>query len=205
LEKRAEPFMAAANTQFQATNQKVRNFHEIEYAAATWDRTRRVIVKAEHLPQGPNVRFLVTNLALTQRAGTLESAGERRGYTPAEIYDGLYTQRGEMENRIKEQQLALFADRTSCHAFVANQVRLLLSSAAYVLVEHLRRTALAGTELAQAQADTIRLKLFKVAARIVTSVRRVVLHLSSAYPLRELFARLVARLCPAKAPRPAPS
>jgi hypothetical protein len=190
LEKRAAPWMAAAQAQFEAAQQKVRNFHEFDYAAQTWDCRRRVIVKAEHLPQGPNVRFVVTNLI---------------DRSPLQIYDGLYTQRGEMENRIKEQQLALFADRTSCHALLANQYRLLLSSAAYVLVEHLRRTALAGTELAQAQANTIRLKLFKVAARVVVSVRRVVLHLSSAYPLQELFTRLVARLRSDAPPRPAPS
>ena len=190
LERMAEPHMAQAGTQFEASNQKVRNFHELLYGAESWDRKRRVILKAEHLAEGPNARFLVTNL--TDRS-------------PQEVYDGLYVQRGEMENRIKEQQLALFADRTSCHAFVANQFRLLLSSAAYVLVEHLRRTALVGTELEQAQADTIRLKLFKVAARIVTSVRRVVLHLSSAYPLQDLLARIVARLCPAPPERSAPA
>ena len=86
---------------------------------------------------------------------------------PQELYEEVYCQRGEMENRIKEQQLDLFADRTSCHRFLANQFRLLLSSAAYVLVQALRRTALAGTELARAQVGTIRLRLFKVAARVV--------------------------------------
>ena len=116
-----------------------------------------------------------------------------------------------MENRIKEQQLALFADRTSCQAFLANQFRVLLSAAAYVLVETLRRSGLADTELHAAQAGTIRLKLFKVAARVVTSVRRVVFHLSSAYPLADWFARVLARLralAPLDAPyalRPAPS
>jgi len=190
LERLAEPFMAAAQTQFEATFHKVRNFHEVRYAAATWDRQRRVIVKAEHLPEGPNARFVVTNLTAP---------------TPAELYDTLYTARGDMENRIKEQQLALFADRTSCHAFLANQFRVLLSAASYVLVETLRRTALPGTELAQAQAGTIRLKLFRVAARVVTSVRRVVLHLSSAYPLADLFARLLARLRAPYLLQPAPS
>jgi len=179
LEKLAATFMAAAETQFVATNQKVRNLHEVRYAAETWDRPRRVIVKAERLPEGPNLRFVVTNLSDPE---------------PATVYDQRYTPRGDMENRIKEQQLALFADRTSCHAFLANQFRLLLSAAAYVLVEHLRRTALSDTELAHAQVDTIRLKLFKVAARIILSVRRVVLHLSSAYPLRELFMRIRERL-----------
>ena len=97
----------------------------------SWDRRRRVIVKAEHNGQGANPRFIVTNVP-----------GD-----PQELYDEVYCQRGEMENRIKEQQLGLFADRTSCHRFLANQFRLLLSSAAYVLVQALRRTALAGTEL----------------------------------------------------------
>jgi len=190
LERLAEPFMAAAKTQFEATFQKVRNFHEVRYAAATWDRKRRVIVKAEHLPEGPNARFVVTNLL---------------GLGPARIYDELYVARGDMENRIKEQPLALFADRTSCHAFLANQFRVLLSGAAYVLVETLRRTALGETELAPAQAGTIRLKLFKVAARVITSVRRVVLHFSSAYPLADLFARVLARLRAPYVLRPAPS
>jgi hypothetical protein len=190
LEKQAAPFMAAAQTQFAATQQKVRNFHEVMYAAGTWDRPRRVIVKAEHLSQGPNVRFVVTNLTPP---------------TPAEVYDTLYIARGDMENRIKEQQLALFADRTSCHAFLANQFRVLLSAAAYVLTETLRRTALMDTELEPAQAGTIRLKLFKIAARVVTSVRRVVFHFSSAYPLAELFGRVLARLRAPYILQPAPS
>ena len=106
--------------------------------------------------------------------------------------------------RCKEQQLMLFADRTSCQDFLANQFRLLLSSFAYVLVETLRREHLAGTDLAQAQVDTIRLKLFKVAARVVTSVRRVVLHLSSSYPGQELFRRVVASLIVAPPVHPVP-
>ena len=190
LEKLAEPFTAAAKTQFEASLEKVRNFHEVRYAAGTWDRERRVIVKAEHLPEGPNARFVVTNLA---------------ELSPAQVYDELYVARGNMENRIKEQQLALFADRTSCHAFLANQFRVLLSAAAYVLVEHLRRVGLPDTELEPAQAGTIRLKLFKVAARVVISVRRVVLHLSSAYPLADLFTRVLARLRPTPGPQPAPT
>src|SRR3954468_19697954 len=97
----------------------------------------------------------------------------------ATVYDEVSCRWGEMENRIKEQQLDLFADRTSCHRFLANQFRLLLSSAAYVLVQAPRRTALLGTELAEAQVGTIRLKLFKVAARVVVSARRVVFHLAS--------------------------
>jgi hypothetical protein len=180
LERRAEPWMARVEARFAKTSEKQRRFGETRYAAETWDRRRRVIIKAERLLQGPNVRFVVTNL---------DGAAER-------IYDGLYTARGEMENRIKEQQLGLFADRTSCHAFVANQFRLLLASAAYVLVEHLRRVGLPQTELAEAQVPTLRLKLFKVAARERVSVRRVVLHLASSYPYPSLLARLTARLVP---------
>jgi hypothetical protein len=190
LQRLAAAFMTAAKTQFEAVQTKVRNLHEVRYAAKTWDCQRRVIVKAEHLPEGPNTRFVVTNLTTP---------------TPTELYDTLYTARGDMENRIKEQQLALFADRTSCHAFLANQFRVLLSAAAYVLVETLRRRALADTELHAAQAGTIRLKLFKVAARVVTSVRRVIFHLSSAYPLAELFGRVLARLRAAYRLQPAPS
>lgn len=181
LERMAEPFMTQAEDDFKQTGIKQRRFHEIRYAAGTWDRQRRVIVKAERLPKGPNVRFVVTNLTTP---------------SPADIYDGLYTARGDMENRIKEQQLGLFADRTSCHKFMANQFRLLLASAAYVLIEHIRRTALKGTELAKAQVTTIRLKLFKIAARVITSVRRVVFHLSSSYPYQPLLRQIVDRLVP---------
>jgi hypothetical protein len=180
LERLAEPFMQLAEERFERTGTKQRHFYEVHYAAKTWDNERRVIVKAERLVQGPNCRFVVTNL----------------DDEPRQVYDGLYTARGDMENRIKEQQLGLFADRTSCHKFQANQFRLLLASAAYVLIEHLRRVALRGTELAKAQVSTIRLKLFKIAARVVTSVRRVVFHLSSGYPYQPLLRRLTARLRP---------
>lgn len=175
LERRLAPTMAQAAQQFQQTQVKQRIFTEFEYAAQTWDRPRRVIGKAEYTAQGPNPRFLVTNLS----------------DAPPSLYDEGYCLRGDMENRIKEQQLDLFADRVSCHDFLPNQFRLLLSAAAYVLVETLRREALAGTELAAAQAGTIRLKLFKVAARVVVSVRRVVLHMAGSYPLADLLRQVV--------------
>ena len=180
LDRLAEPFMPAAEDAFDQTGVKQRNFHEVRYAAKTWDTPRRVIVKAERLVQGPNCRFVVTNLEADPRG----------------IYDGLYTARGDMENRIKEQQLGLFADRTSCRKFLANQLRLLLASAAYVLIEHLRREGLGHTELAKAQVTTIRVKLFKIAARVIISFRRVVFHFSSSYPYQALFRRLTARLTP---------
>ena len=179
LQRQAKPFADAAKKQFDKTHTKQRHFHEIMYGAKTWDRQRRVIVKAEYLDKGENTRFVVTNLPEP---------------SPTEIYDTLYIARGDMENRIKEQQLGLFADRTSCHKFVANQFRVLLASAAYVLIEHIRRTALNGTELSRAQVSTIRLKLFKIAARVVTSVRRVVFHLSSSCPYQPLFRQVVERL-----------
>jgi hypothetical protein len=170
--------IARAQRQSLRTGQPQRVFGSFAYAAGTWDRTRRVIVKAEHNAQGTNPRFVVANVP-----------GD-----PQELYEDVYCQRGEMENRIKEQQLDLFADRTSCHRFLANQFRLLLSSAAYVLVQALRRTALVGTELAQAQVGTIRLKLSKVAARVMVSVRRVVFHLASSYPYQELFRTVYERV-----------
>jgi hypothetical protein len=178
LKRRARPWTETSAAQFAQTHQKQRLFGEFVYGAETWDRERRVIVKAEHLDEGPNSRFVVTNLI-----------GE-----PQPLYDEVYCQRGDAENRIKEQQLGLFADRTSCHDFVANQFRVLLSAAAYILFDNLRRHALAETELAHAQVDTIRLRLLKIGARVVGSVRRVVIHLAEGYPLKDLFARILGRL-----------
>jgi hypothetical protein len=178
LQRQARDRIERAERQFRRTGQPQRLFGSFAYAAGTWDRPRRVIVKAEHTARGPNPRFVVANVP-----------GD-----PRELYEDVYCQRGEMENRIKEQQLGLFADRTSCHRFVANQFRLLLSSAAYVLVQALRRTALVGTELARAQVGTIRLKLLKVAARVVVTARRVVFHLASSYPYQSAFRAIFARV-----------
>jgi hypothetical protein len=186
LERTARDERERAERQFEQTGQPQRLFGSFAYAASTWDRPRRVIVKAEHNAQGANPRFVVVNVP-----------GD-----PQELYDAVYCQRGEMENRIKEQQLDLFADRTSCHRFLANQFRLLLSSAAYVLVQALRRTALSGTELARAQVGTIRLRLLKVAARVVVSARRVVFHLASSYPYRAVFVEAYRRLM-SRPPAPA--
>lgn len=181
LEKISQPFMNQAEADYQATGDKQRQFHVIDYAAGTWDRSRKVIVKAERLHEGPNLRFIVTNLP--------PEVGDAQ-----RLYDDLYCARGEMENRIKEQQLGLFADRTSSSTMLANQFRLLLSSAAYVLIQTLRRVALADTALAKAQVSTIRTKLIKIAARVVISARRVVLHLSSSCPLQPLLRRLAHHL-----------
>lgn len=180
LENLARHWTDASKKQFEQTRQKQRVFGELLYTAATWDRQRRIIVKAEHLQQGQNTRFLVTNLE-----------GD-----PQKLYDEVYCQRGEAENRIKEQQLHLFADRTSCHDFIANQFPDAsgLSAAAYVLMDTLRRQTLADTELSNAQVDTIRLKLLKIGARIVCSVRRIVIHLAGSYPFKHIFAHVLSRL-----------
>jgi hypothetical protein len=137
-----------------------------------------VIAKTELTEKGPNPRFVVTSLE-----------GEAQ-----ELYDRLYCARGEMENRIKEQQLGLFSDRTSCHGWWANQFRVLLSAAAYVLMETIRRLGLQGSELARAQVSTIGLKLLKIGTVIVRNTRRIRLLFSRAYPHQELFASVCLAL-----------
>ena len=135
----------------------------------TWSRSRRVVAKAEYLAKGANPRFVVTNL-------NSRTAG------PQALYEDLYCARGEMENRIKEQQLGLFADRTSTATLCANQLRLYLSSFAYVLMHGLRRLGLAGTRWAKAQCTTIRAKLLKLAASVRITTRKVWLSFASGYP-----------------------
>jgi hypothetical protein len=187
LERSAADWTGRADRQFRKTAQPQRIFGSFSYAASSWDRSRRVIAKAEHNAQGSNPRFIVVNVP-----------GD-----PQELYEDVYCQRGNMENRIKEQQLDLFADRTSCHRFLANQFRLFLSSAAYVLVQALRRTALLDTDLEKAQVGTIRLKLLKVAAQVVVSARRVVFHLATSYPFQDLYRVVFERVLGTAVPRTA--
>jgi len=168
------------------TKKAARMYHEFEYQTLeSWSRPRRVICKAERLDGKDNPRQIVTNLDAD----------------PRHLYEKVYCARGEMENRIKEQQLDLFADRLSCADFAANQTRLLLSAFAYTLVERLRAIALKGSELAQATAATIRLKLFKLAARVEVSVRRITVRLSQSNPARTHFEHAWRRL---RARGPAP-
>ena len=174
----AANLMAEAEERFEATGEKQRLFSETMYAAKTWDRERRVIMKAEYGSQGSNPRYVVTNLP-----------GD-----PKKLYDRDYCARGDMENRIKEQQMDMFSDRTSCHHWWPNQLRLLLSSLAYILIESIRRLALKGTELAKAQCGTIRLKLLKIGAVVVRNTRRVRMHLSSSYPYKPLFWDVASHL-----------
>ena len=160
----------------------VRLFDHFMYAAGTWPRERRVVVKAEHTELGPNTRFVVTSLDMDD--------------DPQGLYDGMYCERGEMENRIKDQQLGLFADRASSSAFHANQFRLLLSALAFVLLEGMRRMALHATDLARASPQTIRLTLLKVGAVVVSNTRRVRLLMSRSHPDQALFRQVAAALVP---------
>ena len=140
-----------------------------------------LVGKAEHLAKGPNPRFVVTSLA-------------RRKAAPKRLYEKLYCARGDMENRIKEQQLDLFADRTSTHEMRANQLRLYFSSFAYVLLDALRRLGTRGTDLARAQCGTLRLKLLKVAVRIRITARRVWLSFPQAHVHAAVFGQVLANL-----------
>ena len=159
----------------QAVGAAARVFTEFRYRTQkSWSRSRRVIAKAEHLEKGANPRFIVTNLP----------GSEIRS---RELYEDLYCARGDMENRIKEQQLDLFADRTSAGTMRANQLRLYFSSLAYVLLSALRRVALVGTRLAKSTCGSIRLKLLKIGAQVRISVRRFRVRFASACPYQDVF------------------
>jgi hypothetical protein len=169
--------MQQAKVQFEATKEPSRVFKDFTYQTRkSWSRERRVVGKAEHLAKGENPRFVVTSLSAA-------------AYPAQTLYEQEYCGRGNMENRIKEKKLFLFADRVSCHTMRANQVRLCLSTVAYIVMRGLREFGLKETEMAQAQCDTIRVKLLKIGATIQVSVRRVVLALSEAFPFQATFQR----------------
>ena len=182
LTKRIGAELAARKKEVEETGEASRSFHELRYQTQTsWSRERRVVAKAEVLVGKTNQRFVVTSL------------------TPEEVdasslYKRLYCARGDMENRIKEQQLGMFADRTSCKTMRANQLRLWFSSLAYALVNELRAVGLANTELARAQVWTIRSQLLKVGALVRQSVRRVRVAMSSAFPLQEVWTRALQNI-----------
>lgn len=181
-----------AKCEHERTGEPARVFKDFTYRTRTsWSRARRVVGKAEHLDQGANPRFVVTSLTPDE-------------FDARTLYQKEYCARGEMENRIKEQQSALFADRTSCATMRANQLRLYLSTIGYILMRALREHGLKNTAMAQAQADTIRLKLFKIGALIRVSARRVALALSDAYPFQKLFAQVCENLERLVGPSPAP-
>ena len=171
-----------AHDKYRRSGNPARCFRDFHYRTRkSWSRSRRVIGKAEHLAKGSNPRFVVTNLPLHR-------AGARR------LYEKLYCARGDMENRIKEQQLDLFADRTSTGTMRANQLRLYFASFAYVMMQGLRRLGLSGTQLARAQSGTIRLKLLKIGAQLKITVRKVWLSFSETYPYQSEFAQICRNL-----------
>jgi len=178
--------LALAEELFESGNLPARVYADFDYETLdSWSRRRRVVGKAEHLEKGSNPRFIVTSLSRDEVDAHV-------------LYEHGYCPRGEMENRIKEQQLYLFGTRTSGATLHANQIRLYFSGLAYVLVQALRDLGLAGTGLAKARADTIRVKLLKIAARVEVTVRRVWVRLSSVSPFARAFKEVHNRLmtCP---------
>jgi hypothetical protein len=175
LQRKIAPAMREAKQEQEKTGKAARVFADFPYRTRkSWSRRRRVVAKAEYLEKGENPRFVVTSLPA-------------ESWEAAALYEKTYCARGEMENRIKEQ-LSLFADRMSTESLRANQLRLYFSSLAYVLIHALRRVALAGTEWAQAQVPTIRLRLLKIAAEVRLSARRIWVSFSNAYPWKNIFA-----------------
>lgn len=178
LKQQAFAWIEMAESLYNLTGEKQRLFASIQYGAKTWDKRRRVIVKAEHTRLGSNPRFVVTNLEQSDRF----------------LYDKLYCARGDMENRIKDQQLGLFAHRTSSHRWWNNQFRQLLSGLAYVLFEGMRRLALQNTVVEKAAPNTIRLLLLKIGAVVIRNTRRIRILMSSACPHQDLFRTVALRL-----------
>ena len=156
----------------------VKLFDELPYQAGSWRRERRVIAKLEHNAKGANQRYIVTSLE-----------GE-----PEDLYSGVYCERGTMESRHKEAQMGLFADRTSCHEWWANQLRVMFSALAYTLLQEIRETALSGTKLAKAQVWTLREKLLKIGAVVLRNTRRIELRMNSNCLDKSLFLQTLARL-----------
>lgn len=182
LNKEIDSEMAQAQKIHKSTEAAARVFKDFRYRTRkSWSCQRRVVGKAEYLAKGANPRFVVTSIPSEQKDART-------------LYEDFYCARGDMENRIKEQQLGLFADRTSTAGMRSNQLRLYFSSFAYILMQRLRQLGLKGTELAQAQCETIRLKLFKIGAQVQVTVRKVWISFSESYPYLSLFQRVFARL-----------
>jgi hypothetical protein len=178
LQQRTEFLELAMKDEYDGSGCKQREVGEFMYAAQSWVRERRVITRLEYGEQGNNPRYVVTNLTGDAQV----------------LYDQLYCQRGEAENRIKEAQVGLFATRTSCHHLQSNQLRVLLAALGYVLIERLRALALQGTALACAQVDTLRIKLLKLAAVVTRNTRRIRLYLASNWPSADIFAHAMSQL-----------
>ena len=187
LLKVLEEVLQEAKAEYERTGEAARRFKDFSYQTLdSWSRARRVVGKAEHLAKGSNPRFVVTS----------KPSEEVDART---LYEDEYCARGDMENRIKEQQLCLFADRTSASTMRANQLRLWFSSITYVLMHALRWIGLADTPMAAAQCDTIRVKLFKIGAQIRVTFRKVWISLAEGYPYEDLFRRVYRNLMAAPA------
>ncbi len=166
----------------ECSGEAARRFKDFQYRTLTsWSKSRRVVGKAEQLMGRTNPRFVVTSLS-------------KKEHDARSLYEDVYCARGDMENRIKEKQLMLFADRASSSKMRANQLRLYFSSIAYTLMQFLRQIGLAGTEMEKAQCDTIRLKLFKIGARIKISTRKIWLSYAEGYPYAEVFKQVCRNL-----------
>lgn len=147
----------------------------------SWSRSRRVVTKVAYDSQGLKMRFVVTSVPASK-------------LPPGKLYTEKYCPRGDMENRIKEQQLELFSDRTSTHSFEGNQLRLWFSAIAYVLMQAFRQQGLANTSLESATVGTIRILLLKLGARVLSSVRRVLISISSSCPYQDIFTIAYQRI-----------
>ena len=182
LQRRIQPMMKKARRRYLRTRRPSKLFRSLSYRTrSSWSRARRIVAKAEHLAQGQNPRFVVTSIPSTQMRADV-------------LYRTLYCARGEMENRIKEQQLDLFADRTSTSRMRSNQLRLYFSTFAYLLLSEVRRIGLAGTRMARAYVGTIRNQLFKIGASVLVSIRRIYFKVSSSYPHQRLLLEALRRL-----------
>jgi hypothetical protein len=182
LENKIAPALKEACLASRASGQAARVFRDFMWSTKdSWSRRRRVVAKAEWTTQGANPRFIVTSL-------------KPERWAAGALYEDLYCARGDMENRIKECQLDLYADRTSAHTMHANQLRLWFASFAYVLICALRRLGLANTRLAEATCGSIRLKLLKIGAQVRVSVRRIKVAMASACPYADEFALAHARI-----------
>jgi len=182
LEKKIRKALRKAQRQYVETGKPARLFVDLSYRTRqSWSRRRRVVAKAEYTSKGENPRFVVTSLEAEQMDAQ-------------SLYEDFYCARGEMENRIKEQQLGLFADRTSTALMRSNQIRLYFSGIAYCLMQALRELGLTGTEMAKAQCQTIRLRLLKIGARVRITARKIWISMASGHPAQSLFAQVCAKL-----------
>ena len=175
LQEAVKDELAEAKARHQSTGKGARLFRSFPHRTLTsWSRVRRVVAKAEHLAKGANPRFIVTSL-------------DEEAIDAKPLYERIYCARGTMENRLKEQQLDLYADRTSCTRMRSNQLRLYLSAVAYELMHALRRLGLRGTAFAKATCGTVRTRLLKIGAQVRVSVRRVHVALATGYPYMNVF------------------